>query len=127
MIFGISLLTMIGITTRISYAQDFQITATQLKQTNILFNELQSLEEQDSVNTLIIANLDSLTKVYEQQAIVQDSLANNQQLIIKDYQTNYNNLQEQYNKVEKQKKVATGFATGGGILSVCLLLVLILL
>lgn len=127
MIFGISLLMMIGITTRISYAQDFQITATQLKQTNILFNELQSLEEQDSVNTLIIANLDSLTKVYEQQAIVQDSLANNQQLIIKDYQTNYNNLQEQYNKVEKQKKVATGFATGGGILSVCLLLVLILL
>ena len=116
---------MIGSTSKISFAQDFRVTATQLKQTNIIFNALECLEAQDSINTLIIANLDSLTKVYKQQVSVQDSLVNNQELIIQDYQTNYNNLQNQYNKVEKQKNVATGFATGGGIL--CLILILILL
>ena len=47
------------IISQVSYAQDSQviITGEQLKQTNLLFNKLEMLEQVDSINSLKIESL----------------------------------------------------------------------
>lgn len=124
---GISLLMMIGFTSKTSYAQDFQITSTQLKQTNILFNKLESLEKRDSINNLIIHDLDSLSRVLNKEITVQKALIKEQESYIKGYSEDYEDLLSKYAKEEKQKHTIIGLAAGSGILNVCLIIAVILL
>lgn len=126
-LFGINLLMMIGIITPSSLAQDFRVTPVQLKQTNILFNQLEYLEKQDSLNNqLITYYVDWTNKLEEKDSLRQSSVEElNKQI------SSMNNvitiLKDDNIKISKQKEVATNFAIGGGITSVCLILLLILL
>ena len=123
----ISLLMLIGSILQISFAQDFQVTPAQLKQTNLLFNKLEYLEKQDSLSKVLIQDLSQINKVLQIQdslhvdgiAILNQIVAQKEESILK--------LENQYANKEKQYKVATGFAIGGGATSTCLLLLLILL
>ena len=123
----INLLMLIGSTSQISFAQDFQVTPSQLKQTNILFNELEHLEKQDSLSKILIQDMSKMNRVLQTQdslhvegiAILNQVVAQKEESILK--------LENQYANKEKQYKVATGFAIGGGATSTCLLLLLILL
>ena len=123
----INLLMLIGSISQISFAQDFQVTPSQLKQTNILFNELEHLEKQDSLSKILIQDMSKMNRVLQTQdslhvegiAILNQVVAQKEESILK--------LENQYANKEKQYKVATGFAIGGGATSTCLLLLLILL
>ena len=114
---------LIGSISQISFAQDFQVTPSQLKQTNILFNELEHLEKQDSLSKILIQDMSKMNKVLQTQdslhvegiAILNQVVAQKEESILK--------LENQYAKKKKQYKVATGF----GATSTCLLLLLILL
>lgn len=126
-LFGISLLMMIGTIIPNSSAQDFRVTPVQLKQTNILFNQLEYLEKQDSLNNqLITYYVDWTSKLEEKDSLRQSSVEElNKQI------SSMNNvittLKDNNVKLSKQKKIAINFAIGGGITSVCLILLLILL
>ena len=123
----ISLLMLIGSILQISFAQDFQVTPAQLKQTNLLFNKLEYLEKQDSLSKVLIQDLSQMNKVLQ----IQDSLHVEGITILNQIVTQKEEsilkLENQYANKEKQYKVATGFAIGGGATSTCLLLLLILL
>ena len=126
-LFGISLLMMIGTIIPNSLAQDFRVTPVQLKQTNILFNQLEYLEKQDSLNNqLITYYVDWTSKLEEKDSLRQSSVEelNKQISSMDDVITT---LKDNNIKLSKQKEVATNFAIGGGITSVCLILLLILL
>ena len=118
---------LIGSISQISFAQDFQVTPSQLKQTNILFNELEHLEKQDSLSKILIQDMSKMNRVLQTQdslhvegiTILNQVVAQKEESILK--------LENQYANKEKQYKVATGFAIGGGATSTCLLLLLILL
>lgn len=118
---------LIGSILQISFAQDFQVTPAQLKQTNLLFNKLEYLEKQDSLSKVLIQDLSQMNKVLQIQdslhvegiAILNQIVTQKEESILK--------LENQYANKEKQYKVATGFAIGGGATSTCLLLLLILL
>lgn len=126
-LFGISLLMMIGIIIPNSSAQDFRVTPVQLKQTNILFNQLEYLEKQDSLNNqLITYYVDWTSKLEEKDSLRQSSVEElNKQISSMD--NVIMTLKDNNIKLSKQKEVATNFAIGGGITSVCLILLLILL
>lgn len=126
-LFGISLLMMIGTITPNSLAQDFRVTPVQLKQTNILFNQLEYLEKQDSLNNqLITYYVDWTNKLEEKDSLRQSSVEElNKQISSMD--NVITTLKDNNAKLSKQKKFATNFAIGGGITSVCLILLLILL
>ena len=126
-LFGISLLMMIGTIIPNSSAQDFRVTPVQLKQTNILFNQLEYLEKQDSLNNqLITYYVDWTSKLEEKDSLRQNSVEelNKQISSMDDVITT---LKNNNIKLSKQKEVATNFAIGGGITSVCLILLLVLL
>lgn len=126
-LFGISLLMMIGTIIPNSSAQDFQVTPVQLKQTNILFNQLEYLEKQDSLNNqLITYYVDWTSKLEEKDSLRQNSVEelNKQISSMNDVITT---LKDNNIKLSKQKEIATNFAIGGGITSVCLILLLVLL
>lgn len=126
-LFGISLLMMIGTIIPNSSAQDFRVTPVQLKQTNILFNQLEYLEKQDSLNNqLITYYVDWTSKLEEKDSLRQSSVEelNKQISSMDDVITT---LKDNNTKLSKQKEIATNFAIGGGITSVCLILLLILL
>ena len=118
---------LIGSILQISFAQDFQVTPAQLKQTNLLFNKLEYLEKQDSLSKVLIQDLSQMNKVLQTQdslhvegiAILNQIVTQKEESILK--------LENQYANKKKQYKVATGFAIGGGATSTCLLLLLILL
>lgn len=126
-LFGISLLMMIGIIIPNSSAQDFRVTPVQLKQTNILFNQLEYLEKQDSLNNqLITYYVDWTSKLEEKDSLRQSSVEElNKQISSMD--NVITTLKDNNIKLSKQKEIATNFAIGGGITSVCLILLLILL
>lgn len=126
-LFGISLLMMIGIIIPNSSAQDFRVTPVQLKQTNILFNQLEYLEKQDSLNNqLITYYVDWTNKLEEKDSLRQSSVEElNKQISSMD--NIITTLKDNNIKLSKQKEIATNFAIGGGITSVCLILLLILL
>lgn len=126
-LFGISLLMMIGIIIPNSSAQDFRVTPVQLKQTNILFNQLEYLEKQDSLNNqLITYYVDWTNKLEEKDSLRQSSVEElNKQISSMD--NVITTLKDNNIKLSKQKEIATNFAIGGGITSVCLILLLILL
>ena len=126
-LFGISLLMMIGIIIPNSSAQDFRVTPIQLKQTNILFNQLEYLEKQDSLNNqLITYYVDWTSKLEEKDSLRQSSVEElNKQISSMDNVITA--LKDNNTKLSKQKEIATNFAIGGGITSVCLILLLILL
>ncbi len=126
-LFGISLLMMIGTIIPNSSAQDFRVTPVQLKQTNILFNQLEYLEKQDSLNNqLITYYVDWTSKLEEKDSLRQNSVEelNKQISSMDDIITT---LKDNNIKLSKQKEIATNFAIGGGITSVCLILLLVLL
>ena len=126
-VFGISLLMMIGSIIPSSSAQDFQVTPLQLKQTNILFNQLESLEIQDSLNVkLIDYYIDWVGKLEEKDSLKQSSIVElNKQ--VSSMNNSIIGLQKDNAKLSEQKKIATYFAIGGGVTTVCLILLLALL
>jgi molecular chaperone DnaK (HSP70) len=103
------------------------VTPVQLKQTNILFNQLEYLEKQDSLNNqLITYYVDWTNKLEEKDSLRQSSVEElNKQISSMD--NVITTLKDNNIKLSKQKKIATNFAIGGGITSVCLILLLILL
>ena len=127
MILLTSLLMLIGITTQTSYAQDFQVTPVQLKQTNLLFNKLEHLEKQDSLSKILLDNYSKMNKLLMTQDSLRVQSINVYQSIVADQDETIEALDKKYAKKEKQCKTATGFAIGGGATSLCLLLLLILL
>ena len=126
-VFGISLLMMIGSIIPSSSAQDFRVTPVQLKQTNILFNQLEYLEKQDSLNNqLITYYVDWTSKLEEKDSLRQSSIIElNKQISSMD--NSINTLKSDNAKLSKQKEIATYFAIGGGVTSICLILLLALL
>ena len=126
-VFGISLLMMIGSIIPTSSAQDFQVTPVQLKQTNILFNQLEYLEKQDSLNNqLITYYVDWTSKLEEKDSLRQSNIVelNNQ---ISSMNESIVSLKDDNAKLTKQKEIATYCAVGGGITTICLILLLALL
>lgn len=124
-VFGISLLMMIGSIIPTSSAQDFQVTLLQLKQTNILFNHLEELEIQDSLNTVLITFYKELISDLEYK----DSL-NQYKVVELNSQINrmtvsINNLENSNKKVTKQRNIVAYWA--GGSTGLCLILLTILL
>lgn len=124
-VFGISLLMMIGSIIPTSSAQDFQVTPLQLKQTNILFNHLEELEIQDSLNTVLITFYKELISDLE----CKDSL-NQYKVMELNSQINrmtvsINNLENSNKKVTKQRNIVAYWA--GGSTGLCLILLTILL
>ena len=126
-VFGISLLMMIGSIIPSSSAQDFQVTPLQLKQTNILFNRLEGLEIQDSLNTILIQDFQKLTRTLEEKDSVNQLKAAEYDKQAVSMTNTINNLRDDNNKLTKQKQIATYFAVGGGVTSICLILLLALL
>lgn len=126
-IFLTSLLMLIGSITSISYAQDFQVTPQQLKQTNLLFNELEHLEKQDSLSQILINDYQQMNRILTQQDSIRVKSIGILNGIVQDKEETIVGLEKQYAKKERQYKTATGFAIGGGATSVCLLLLLIIL
>lgn len=126
-VFGISLLMMIGNIIPSSSAQDFQVTPLQLKQTNILFNRLEGLEIQDSLNTILIQDFQKLTRTLEEKDSVNQLKAAEYDKQAVSMTNTINNLRDDNNKLTKQKQIATYFAVGGGVTSICLILLLALL
>ena len=126
-VFGISLLMMIGSIIPNSSAQDFRVTPVQLKQTNILFNQLEYLEKQDSLNNqLITYYVDWTSKLEEKDSLRQSSIVelNNQ---ISSMNESIISLKDDNAKLSKEKEIATYFAIGGGVTTICLILLLALL
>ena len=124
-VFGINLLMMIGSIIPTSSAQDFQVTPLQLKQTNILFNHLEELEIQDSLNTVLITFYKELISDLE----CKDSL-NQHKVMELNSQINrmivsINNLENSNKKVTKQRNIVAYWA--GGSTGLCLILLTILL
>lgn len=126
-LFGISLLMMIGGIIPTSSAQDFQVTPVQLKQTNILFNQLEYLEKQDSLNNqLITYYVDWTSKLEQKDSLRQSSIVElNKQISSMDNSITV--LKDNNAKLSKQKEIATYFAIGGGVTTICLILLLALL
>lgn len=122
-----SLLMLIGFTTQTSYAQDFQVTPVQLKQTNLLFNQLEYLEKQDSLSKVLIDDYVKMNNLLMFQDSIRVESLNTYQDIVTAQSETIEALDEKYAKKERQCKVATNFAIGGGATSLCLLLLLILL
>ena len=126
-IFLTSLLMLIGSITSTSYAQDFQVTPQQLKQTNLLFNELEHLEKQDSLSQVLISDYQQMNRILTQQDSIRVESIGILNGIVQDKEETIVGLEKQYAKKERQYKTAAGFAIGGGATSVCLLLLLIIL
>ena len=103
------------------------MTPQQLKQTNILFNRLEYLENKENINDSIINVYSNLVNQYEIRDSLSTETLNKQDTLLKNWQSDYINLEQEYLSTKKQCKKATGFATGGGILSICLITLLILL
>ena len=103
------------------------MTPVQLKQTNILFNQLEYLEKQDSLNNqLITYYVDWTSKLEEKDSLRQSSIIElNKQISSMD--NSINTLKSDNAKLSKQKEIATYFAIGGGVTSICLILLLALL
>jgi hypothetical protein len=112
-VFGISLLMMIGSISSTISGQDFRVTPTQLKQTNIIFNEHKYLLLKDSLNERLNIQYDSLVNAYNKH----DSI------VVEKLQY----YQVENEKLAKRYKTSKKIAIGGGITSVCLLLLLIFL
>lgn len=92
-----------------------------------MFNRLEYLEHKESINDSIINVYSNLVNQYEIRDSLNTEAFNKQDTLLKDWQNDYANLEQEYLSTKKQCKKATGFATGGGILSICLITLLILL
>jgi hypothetical protein len=125
-LFLISLLVMIGSITSTSYAQTFQVTAIQLKQTNLLFNELEYLRKQTVINDSIINIYQKKDSLYQKHdKLLQDKITYAE--FKTDSITNVlYNTESKLEKTTKKYKKARNFAIGGSTLSLCLLVLLLL-
>lgn len=103
------------------------MTPQQLKQTNLLFNELEHLEKQDSLSKILISDYQQMNRILTQQDSIRVESIGILNGIVQDKEETIVGLEKQYAKKERQYKTATGFAIGGGATSVCLLLLLIIL
>lgn len=124
-VFGISLLMMIGSIIPTSSAQDFQVTPLQLKQTNILFNHLEELEIQDSLNTVLITFYKELISDLEYKDSLNQYKVMELNSQINRMTVSINNLENSNKKVTKQRNIVTYLA--GGSTGLCLILLTILL
>lgn len=124
-VFGISLLMMIGSIIPTSSAQDFQVTPLQLKQTNILFNHLEELEIQDSLNTVLITFYKELISDLEYKDSLNQHKVTELNGQINRMTDSINNLENSNKKVTKQRNIVAYWA--GGSTGLCLILLTILL
>lgn len=124
-VFGISLLMMIGSIIPTSSAQDFQVTPLQLKQTNILFNHLEELEIQDSLNTVLITFYKELISDLEYKDSLNQYKVMELNSQINRMTVSINNLENSNKKVTKQRNIVAYWA--GGSTGLCLILLTILL
>lgn len=124
-VFGISLLMMIGSIIPTSSAQDFQVTPLQLKQTNILFNHLEELEIQDSLNTVLITFYKELISNLECKDSLNQHKVTELNSQINRMTDSINNLENSNKKVTKQRNIVAYWA--GGSTGLCLILLTILL
>lgn len=124
-IFGINLLMMIGSIIPTSSAQDFQVTPLQLKQTNILFNHLEELEIQDSLNAVLITFYKELISDLEYKDSLNQYKVMELNSQINRMAVSINNLENSNKKVTKQRNIVTYWA--GGSTSLCLILLMTLL
>lgn len=92
-----------------------------------MFNRLEYLENKENINDSIINVYSNLVNQYEIRDSLSAETLNKQDTLLKNWQSDYINLEQEYLSTKKQCKKATGFATGGGILSICLITLLILL
>lgn len=113
---------MIGIITPISYAQDFQVTALQLKQTNVLFNKLEYLEIQDSLNCKAIEFYSELNNKLEEKDSLNICIISELNGQVNRMSNDINNLTNNNNKLLKQRNIVT-YLSGG----LCLILIITLL
>ena len=89
-----------------SYSQDFRVTPLQLKQTNILFNKLEYLENINSCNDSIIKLYNSKDSLYQvKDSILTDSLST---------------LNKDFNKVNKKYNTSKKIIFGESILAIIL-------
>jgi hypothetical protein len=95
------------------------VTPLQLKQTNLLFNRLDYLEERNRLNESII----TLLQEKDSLNIEHDSLLNKN---IKILQLKNDYYSDKLDDTTKQYKRAKNFAIGGSILSVCLFVLILL-
>ena len=121
-VYGISLLMMIGFITTTSSAQDFRVTALQLKQTNLLFNRLEELEIQDSLNCKAIEFYSELNNKLEEKDSLNTCKVSELNKEINRMNNNINNLTNDNNKLRKQRNIVT-YLSGG----LCLILITTLL
>ena len=120
--YGISLLMMIGIIIPTSSAQDFRVTALQLKQTNLLFNRLEELEIQDSLNYKAIEFYNELNNKLEEKDSLNICIISELNGQVNRMNNNINDLTNDNNKLQKQRNIAT-YLSGG----LCLILIVTLL
>ena len=121
-VYGTSLLMMIGIIIPTSLAQDFQVTALQLKQTNLLFNKLEGLEIQDSLNCKAIEFYNDLNNKLEEKDSLNTCIISELNGQVNKMNNNINNLTNDNNKLRKQRNIVT-YLSGG----LCLILITTLL
>lgn len=124
-VFGINLLMMIGSIIPTSSAQNFQVTPLQLKQTNILFNHLEELEIQDSLNTVLITFYKELISDLEYKDSLNQYKVMELNSQINRMTVSINNLENSNKKVTKQRNIVAYWA--GGSTGLCLILLTILL
>jgi hypothetical protein len=121
-VYGISLLMMIGITIPTSSAQNFQVTPLQLKQTNLLFNRLEELEIQDSLNCKAIEFYNELNNKLEEKDSLNICIISELNGQVNRMNNNINDLTNDNNKLQKQRNIVT-YLSGG----LCLILIVTLL
>lgn len=122
-LFGISLLLMIGAIIPSSSAQDFQLTPTQLKQTNILLNRLEELEIQDSLNQQLIIYYDSIVKEYQWIKLMDDEAMKVMHDDLDNMLNTNKELEENNSKLRKQRNGLTYYAGGSTLLCIVLLII----
>lgn len=115
----INLVILIGCITPNSYAQSFQVTPLQLKQTNLIFNQYDYLTKVDSVNQVLLSKNDSLVRQYEELDSLQILRYNNCEAI-------NSNLVNENSKMKKKVKTATGATIGSCILNIVLIVLICL-
>lgn len=94
---------------------------------NNVFNERNTLDSLKTINEKIISVLEKEGVVKDSIIVNQNTLLNNNSLIIKELENKTNYLSETYNKElkrEKNKTISFQALTGAGILAIILLILL---
>ena len=98
------------------------MTALQLKQTNLLFNKLEELEIQDSLNCKAIKFYTELNNKLEEKDSLNICIISELNGEVNRMNNNINNLTNDNNKLQKQGNIVT-YLSGG----LCLILIITLL